>query len=70
MFITVVPAYGRDYKSGKDVMEAWNQGKDFQVADMFHPKDGSYINVHDAPKGVTINVRYKKLTQIKPIKIK
>jgi len=70
MFITLVPAYGRDYKSGKEVQADWDANKDFLIRDMSNPHDGRYINKQDAPKGATLNIRYKKLTKIKAIKVK
>ena len=68
MFLTLVPAYGRDYKSGKAVQEDWDAGKDFQINDMSSPNDGAYINNADATPG-SYNIRYKKLTQVKVIKV-
>lgn len=54
--MTIIPAYGRDYKSAKAVKEDWESGKDFAVA-------GRYINKADA-KGVgSITIRYAKLTK-------
>lgn len=70
MYIGVAPAYGRDYKSAKEVKAAWEEGKDFVITDMMHPRSGSYVNKDDAPKGSTINVRYKRQTAVCPIKVK
>ena len=70
MFLTLVPAYGRDYKSGKEVKADWEAGKDFQINDMSSPDDGRYINKADAKPGQSFNIRYKKLTQIVVIKVK
>ncbi len=71
MGITLVPSYGRDYKSGKEVQEAWDAGKDFTINSIGHPDDGRQINKQDAEReGGTFNIRYKKLTQIKVIKVK
>jgi len=67
MYLSCVPAYGRDYKSGKEVLLDWNDGKDFLIKDMFLH---GYINKSDAPKGATLNIRYKKLMKICVIKIK
>lgn len=67
MYLTCVPAYGQDYKSGKEVQTAWEEGKDFLVQDMFR---SGYINKNDAKPGMTLNIRYKKLTQVKVIKVK
>ena len=69
MYLTLVPAYSRDYKSGKEVQADWDANKDFQICDMSSPDDGRYINKQDATTG-TYNIRYKKLTQIKVIKVK
>ena len=69
MFLTLIPSGGRDYKSGKEVQAAWNEGHDFRIADIFHSKDGKLVNKDDAPKGYTLNIRYKRLTQIKQIKV-
>ena len=70
MILTLVPAYGRDYKSGKEVQEAWDAGKDFQINQFGNPDDGRYINKQDAKPGMTLNIRYKKLTGVKVIKVK
>lgn len=69
-FVTLVPAYGRDYKSKKEVLADWENGKDFIINDMSHPYDRKYINKTDAAseKGTTYNIRYKKLTEIAQIK--
>ena len=68
MFITVVPAYGRDYKSQKEVKADWDAGKDFRIQDMMSPDDGRYVNKGDAPKGATLNIRFSKLMKICVIK--
>jgi len=71
MFVTLVPAYGRDYKSQKEVKADWDAGKDFFINSIGHPDDGRYINKEDAEKvGGTYNIRYKKLTQICVVKVK
>jgi len=71
MGITLVPSYGRDYKNGKEVQAAWDAGKDFTINSIGHPDDGRQINKQDAEReGGTFNIRYKKLTQIKVIKVK
>ena len=66
MFLSAVPAYGRDYKSKKEVLADWNAGKDFLIQDMQH---SGYVNKNDAPKGATINIRYKRMTQVCPVKV-
>jgi hypothetical protein len=69
--ITVVPAYGRDYRSKKEVEEAWNAGKDFLIQDMSSPWDGSYINKEDAERGGIreVNVRFKRLRNVHVIRV-
>jgi hypothetical protein len=70
-YVTLVPTYGRDYKSKKEVLSDWNGNKDFRIQSMGHPHDGASINKQDAEKtpGVTYNIRYKKLTQVCPVKV-
>lgn len=68
-YLTVVPAYGRDYTSAKAVKADWEAGKDFQICDMSCQNDGAYINKEDASReGITVNVRYARLTKVLPIK--
>lgn len=70
-FITCVPAYGKDYKSKKEVQAAWDEGKDFLINQIGYRYDGSYINKNDTnTNGLTLNIRYKNLTQVHVIKIK
>ena len=69
MFLTLEPAYGRDYKSGKEVKADWEAGKDFQMTDMQNA--GRKINKeNDLPKGTTLNIRFKKQANICQIKTK
>ncbi len=65
--MTLVPAYGRDYKTAKAVLVDWNANKDFQIADMFSGNDGRYVNKEQLP-GTAVMIRYKRLTQICVIK--
>jgi hypothetical protein len=69
MFMTLVPAYGRDYKSAKEVKAAWAEGKDFEIAD-YGPDMGRKVNKDDAPPGATLNIRYKRLMNICVVKVK
>jgi hypothetical protein len=65
MYLSAVPAYGRDYKSKKAVMEDWNSGKDFLIQDMRH---GGYVNKDDKPEDVTLHIRYDRMTKVLPVK--
>ena len=56
--VTVVPAYGRDYISGKAAEADWLAGKDFKIAD--HGQDeGRYISVRDAAD-LVITIRFNR----------
>lgn len=71
-YVTLVPAFHRDYKSKKEVLQDWNEGADFIIQDMMHPDNGRYINKADAErhsKGVTFNIRYKQLREICVVKM-
>lgn len=70
--MTLQPAYGRDYKSKKALLEDWNSGKDFVIADAFHPDSGRMINLEDAVQGgiASVNIRYKKNTQVAVVKVR
>ena len=59
-----VPAYGRDYKSQKEVLADWNADKDFQIVSV--QEYGRYINKQDADRepGLGILVRYAKLQKV------
>ena len=54
---TIVPAYGRDYKSLKEAMADWQAGKDFLLIDMFSERMG-YCNIRDFPTGTEFKLRY------------
>ena len=71
-FLHCVPAYGRDYKSKKEILPDWEAGNDFKICDMSSPDDGRYVNKEDAEKdsGVwEVHVRYAKLAKIAAIRI-
>lgn len=70
MYLTLTPAYGRDYKNAKAVQEDWDAGKDFIICNAFSPDDGRYISKKDATPGMVLNIRYKRLMNIKQIKMK
>lgn len=58
--MTVVPAYGRDYKSAKAVKADWEAGKDFEAVSI---GASGYVNKEGA-KGVgSVTIRYAKLTK-------
>ena len=55
---TVLPAYGRDYKTAKAVRADFEANKDFMICDMFSPDDGRYVNAEQLEIGDTLAVRY------------
>lgn len=68
--MTLVPAYGRDYKSAKEVKADFEADKDFLIQDFFSPWDGKHCNKSDLDNGETVKIRYKNLTQVVVIKVK
>jgi hypothetical protein len=63
---TLTPAYGRDYKNGKEAEADFRAGKDF----VLNTYTGSGIcGIADFQPGCTVTLRYKRLTQIKVIKV-
>lgn len=62
MIYTLIPAYGRDYRNKKEMMDDWNSGKDFCIA------TGSYINISDAAELFELKVRYGNLRKLTVIK--
>ena len=70
-YLTLVPAYRKDYKSKKEVEAAWNNDEDFIVQDMMSPWDGSYINKSDAKaQGIkSVTIRFKQLRNVTVIKV-
>ena len=67
MFLTLLPAYGRDYKSKRVIIDDLNNNKDF-----IESTSNSYINKQQF-KELNIssfNVRYDQQRKITNIKIK
>lgn len=65
---TLVPAYGRDYKSAKAALADWDAGKDFIIADISDPYDGKPINKEQAQAGTTYSIRYDKMKKFVGVK--
>ena len=55
---TVIPAYGRDYKSAAAAKQDWQDGKDFIIADLSNRYDGKPCSIRD---GLEVTIRYNKL---------
>jgi hypothetical protein len=68
-YIECIPAYGRDYKSKKEVQTAWDNNHDFMIVSMDHPHRGRYVNKQDvAGSGHTMMLRFKRNTGVHVIK--
>ena len=64
-FLTVVPAYGRDYTSANAARVDWCDNKDFIIADNFNPYDGKPINRDQAVQaGYRVHIRYARLAKV------
>lgn len=61
------PAYGRGYKSAKEVKQAWEENKDFMGDYQLSFK---LVNKQSIPKPCTVLLRYKRLTQVASINVK
>lgn len=69
--LTLIPAYGRDYKSKKAVQQDWDENKDFTICDMSCPDDGRYANKSDLVQAGydEVNIRYKRLANVAVITV-
>lgn len=66
-YVTVTPAYGRDYNSAKAAKADFNAGKDFILRDMMSPWDGKPVGKSDLV-GKTVNIRYAKERKVTVVK--
>lgn len=65
---TLVPAYGRDYKTAKAVKADWAEGKDFIVCDLFSRWDGKAANKDSFAIGENVTIRFCKKTKTTSVK--
>ena len=71
--LTVSAAYGRDFKSKKEILEHYNSNKDFQNLNPF--VSGAYVSKENAKKykvaflTLIKNVRYNNLIKIAVIDV-
>ena len=61
---TLVPAYGRDYKSSKEVKADLLAGKDFRAE-----PSGQMCSIRDLPAGTEVIIRYRSLRQVMVFKV-
>ena len=63
--MTLIPAYGRDYKTAVAARADWEAGKDFIIADISNPWDGKPINKQQADFDlISITLRFNNLTNL------
>lgn len=61
-YLTMVPAYGRDYKSKAQVKKDWDETKDFQLTTPRY--SGRYINKCQLPEDARAEIRYTGLKKV------
>ena len=57
--VTLIPAYGRDFKTAKQAEANFGSGLDWVVASI-HTYIGSYCSIRDFTNGVSIKLRFNK----------
>ena len=67
--LTVSNAYGRDFKSKREILEHYNSNKDFQNLNIL--TSGAIVNKQDAKRYKVgyLNVRYNNLMKIAVIDV-
>jgi hypothetical protein len=70
-YITVTPAYGRDYKNKAQAVADWEAGKDFILQDISSPWDGKPINKEDAVRAGfrEVNIRFQGNRKLVVVKV-
>lgn len=62
--MSLLPAYGRDYKSQKAVLEDFRNGKDFVVNCITSPYNGKYCSKRDFNCGDRLYFRYNRQSSV------
>lgn len=67
--MTLIPAYGRDYKSKKEVQEAWEDNQDFKIVSM-----GGYMGCYVTRAELKghesrVSIRYAKNRRVMSINV-
>ena len=60
--MTVGPAYGRDYITGKAAREDWEAGEEFKVL-TWGEDEGRYVRIGDADN-TQVTIRYDNLRNV------
>jgi len=64
MYVTVSPAYGRDYTSQKAAKADWAAGKDFVIQSIETGAAGRMVSKSEAPASWKIMIRYARMTKV------
>lgn len=71
-YLELGPAYGRDYKSQKEVLEAWNADKDFRVNEgaRYGAKTNrrDILNMRAGGEDIKVTIRYDRNLKVMAIK--
>ena len=59
--LILTPAYGRDYRNKKEVLQDFHANKNFILNDM---TGTCYINKQDIGPNINVNIRYSKLRKV------
>ncbi len=65
---SLVPAYGRDYKSKAAFLKDWNEGKDFSLQSY---NGGGYCSIRDFANeavGSSVQIRFNRLASVNVIR--
>ena len=62
--LTLIPAYGRDYKTAAAVKADWHDDRDFEIANHFHPYDGKPTNKEQTEEDVMIRFDQLRKTTV------
>lgn len=67
----LTPAYGRDYKTGKDAKAAFLSGKDWIVASMFDRYAGKPTNISDLCRAGerSVILRFNRMTKVTSVSL-
>lgn len=65
--MTLTPSYGRDYKTAKEALADFHEGKDFKIASV-GPYMGAYCSKRDL-KGKEVKIRFDGNSQFVMVKV-
>ena len=65
--LELLPAYGRDYKSAKEVKADFLANKDFRIADITYSRP--LCSISDFSHGVTVLLRYRQERMVTSVRV-